>query len=130
MTCPADLADSLKADEEDRKTDHAPLVQVKENEEVATCDGGMEGDLTETETERNEALSEWEEERQKSSADELKSRSLLRRSSPLSMRRFLCLCDIMDGCAQRRGCGWLAKEQAIARVDVPHSPTAMLSSYR
>ena len=28
---PADLADSLKADEEDRKTDHAPLVQVKAN---------------------------------------------------------------------------------------------------
>ena len=26
---PADLADPLKADEEDRKTDHAPLVQVK-----------------------------------------------------------------------------------------------------
>ena len=26
---PTDLADSLKADEEDRKTDHAPLVQAK-----------------------------------------------------------------------------------------------------
>ena len=37
---PADLADSLEADEEDRKTDHAPLVQVKDNEEVAICDGG------------------------------------------------------------------------------------------
>ena len=28
----ADLVDSLKADEEDRKTDHAPLVEAKENE--------------------------------------------------------------------------------------------------
>ena len=28
---PADLAKSLKVDEEDRKTDHAPLVQVKAN---------------------------------------------------------------------------------------------------
>ena len=24
-----------------------------------------------------------------------------------------------DGCAQRRGCGWIAKAQATARVDVP-----------
>ena len=31
---PADLADSQKADEEDRKTDHAPLVTAKENEVV------------------------------------------------------------------------------------------------
>ena len=36
---PADLADTLKADEEDRKTDRAPLVAVTENEEVATDDG-------------------------------------------------------------------------------------------
>ena len=31
---PANLADSLKGDEEDRKTDHAALVQVMENEVV------------------------------------------------------------------------------------------------
>ena len=79
------------------------LVQMKENEEVAIVTAaietnlrqgdletevdGMKGDLTETETKSNEALSEWKEERQKSSADELRSRSLLRRSSPQSMRR-------------------------------------------
>ena len=40
----ADLADSLEADEEDRKTDHAPLVQVKENE-VATATATIETHL-------------------------------------------------------------------------------------
>ena len=62
--------------------------------------------------------SEWEEERQKSRAEELRSRSL-RRSSPESMRRFLWPCDSTHGCAQRRDCGWLAKAHASARVDVP-----------
>ena len=65
---------------------------------------------------------EWEEERQKSRAEGLRSRSLLRRSSPQSMRRFLWPCDSTDGCAQRRDCGWLAKAQATARVDVPTAP--------
>ena len=90
-----DLADSLKADAEDRKIDHAPLVAATEDEEVATLTAtietnlrqgdletevdGMKGDLTETETKSNEALSEWEEERQKSRADELGSRWFLRR---------------------------------------------------
>ena len=41
---PADLANSLKADEEDRKTDHAPLV-VTENEEVATLTATIETNL-------------------------------------------------------------------------------------
>ena len=41
---PTDLADSLKADEEDRKTDHAPLVQVKANE-VATVTATIETNL-------------------------------------------------------------------------------------
>ena len=41
---PTDLADSLKADEEDRKTDHAPLVQVKANE-VATVTATIERNL-------------------------------------------------------------------------------------
>ena len=41
---PADLADSLKADDEDRKTDHAPLV-VTENEEVATLTATIETNL-------------------------------------------------------------------------------------
>ena len=33
---PAALANSLKGDEEDRKSDHTTLVQVKEEEEVAS----------------------------------------------------------------------------------------------
>ena len=63
----------------------------------------MKGDLTETETESNEALSEWEEERQKSRANELRSRSLL-------------------GPSERRSCGWLVKAQATRRLDVPTDP--------
>ena len=38
----ADLADTLKADEEDRKTDRAPLVAVTENEEVAKLTATIE----------------------------------------------------------------------------------------
>ena len=123
----ADLADSLKAGEEDRKTDHAPLVQVKENEvdmltatietdlrqgDLETGVDGMKGDLTETETKGNEALSEWEGERQKSRADELRSTSLLKSSSPQSMRSFLWPSDSTDGCAQRKCCGSLVKAQS------------------
>ena len=50
---------------------------------------GENGDLAETENpfSFDEASSGWEEERQKSRADELRSRSLLRRSPPQSMRR-------------------------------------------
>ena len=40
----ADLADSLEADEEDRKSDHTTLVQVKENE-VATLTATIETNL-------------------------------------------------------------------------------------
>ena len=84
---PADLADSQKADEEDRKSDHAPLVAVTKNEvttvtatiETNLRQGDLEGDFTETETAGDEALSEWAEEFQKSRADELRCRSLLRR---------------------------------------------------
>ena len=126
MTCPL-ISESLKTDEEDRKTDHAPLVAVTENEKVSTLmatietnlrqgDIGVEvdgvtGDLTETETKRNEASSKWEEDRQKSRADEFRSRSLLRRSSPQSVRGVLWPCDSMGGCAQRRGL-WLVCESA------------------
>ena len=35
-----------------------------------------------------------------------------RRSSPQLMRRFLWPCDSTGGCAQTRGCGWLAKGQS------------------
>ena len=35
----------------------------------------------------------------------------LTRSPPQSMRRLLWPCDSTDGCAQRRGCGQLAKAQ-------------------
>ena len=105
---PADLADSLEADEEDRKTDHAPQVQVKENEVVmltATIETNLrQGDLGVDVDGRShfsghQASSEWEEERQISRADELRSRVLLRSSCPQSMRRFLWPCDSMDGCA-------------------------------
>ena len=41
----ANLADSLKAEEEDRKTDHATLVAAKENEEVATLTAKIETNL-------------------------------------------------------------------------------------
>ena len=37
--------DSLKAGEEDRKTDHAPLVKVKENGEVAIVTATIETKL-------------------------------------------------------------------------------------
>ena len=110
------------------KDDHATLVQVKESEEVAivtatiesnfrqgdleTKADGMKGDLTETETESNE----------KSTADELRSRSLLKRSPPQSMRRFLWPGDSTGGCAQRKSCGWLAKAQVTARWDAPTAP--------
>ena len=73
---PADLAGSLKADEEDRKTNHAQLVAVTQNEEVATLTATIEtnprqGDLeTGVGSLSGEASSEWEE-RQKSRAEEL-----------------------------------------------------------
>ena len=116
------------------RENHAPLVGAQENK-VATLVATIEmrqgdlqtgadgtGDLTETETESNEVLSKWEEERQKSRANKLRSRSLLRRSPPQSMRRFLWPCDRTGGCAQRGGCGWLAKEQASERVVAPTAP--------
>ena len=73
------------------------------------------------ETESNE-VSEWAVERQKNRAEELRSRSLLRRSSPQSVRGFLWPSDSTDGFAQRRGCA-LACESA---GDSAGSPTAML----
>ena len=39
---PADLADILIADVDDRKTDRAPLAAVTENEEVATLSATIE----------------------------------------------------------------------------------------
>ena len=41
---PEDLADTLKANEEDHKTDHVPLVQAKENE-VATLTATIETNI-------------------------------------------------------------------------------------
>ena len=71
------LADSLKADEEDRKTDHAPLVAAKENEEVATLTATIETNLQLGDLETgvdslsdDQASSGWEE-HQKSRAEEL-----------------------------------------------------------
>ena len=42
---PADLTNSLKADDEDRTTDHAKHVQVKKTEEVATLTATIETNL-------------------------------------------------------------------------------------
>ena len=140
---PTDLADSLKVDEEDRKSDHAPLIQAKEDGvaavtatietnlrqgEAETEVDCMKGDLGETETESNEASSEWEEERQKSRADELGSRSLPRRSSPLSTRRFLWPSDSTDGSAQRKGSGWLAKNAGNSTGGRAHGKSVVFHS--
>ena len=99
----AGLADSQRAYEEDRKSDHATLVAATESE-VATLtvtietnlrQGGlgvevdsMKGDLADTENSLtvDEASSEWEE-RQKSRAE-----------PPQLMRRFLWPCDSTGGC--------------------------------
>ena len=86
MTFPLISANPRKRAKRIASPSSAPLVQAKEIE-VATVSrtsggDGMKGDLGETETESNEASSEWEEERQKSRADEIRSRSLLRRSAP------------------------------------------------
>ena len=89
----ADHADSQKADEEDRKSDHATLVAAKENE-FATLIATIE--KKENSLVGDETPSEWEE-RQKSRVE-----------SPQSFRRFLWPCDSTGGCAQRRGCGWRA----------------------
>ena len=73
---PADLADSQKADEEDRKTDDAPPVAVTESEEVATLTA-IETNLRQGDLETgvgslsgDQASTEWEE-RQRSRAEEL-----------------------------------------------------------
>ena len=72
----------------------------------------VKGDLAETENpfSGDEASSKWEE-RQKS-----------RVKSPQLMMRLKWPCDSTDGCSHRMGCGWLAKAQATARVDVPTAP--------
>ena len=75
--------------------------------------------MKETETESNEASSEWEEEHQKSRADELGSRSLLR-SSPQSMKMF-CGGATAWTDVHREG-AVAAKAQATAQVDVPTAP--------
>ena len=71
------VADSQKADEKDRKTDHAPLVAATENDEVATLTATIGTNLRRGDLETgvgslsgDQASSEWEE-RQKSGAEEL-----------------------------------------------------------
>ena len=123
MACPLI---SPTADEEDRRSDHVPLAVVTENE-VATVTAtmetnlrqgdletevdGMEGDVTETETEINEALSSG-----RRSGDEVIS----------TVEEEVRPCDSTGGCAQRRGL-WLASESAGDRTGGrAHSPTGML----
>ena len=88
---PVDLADSLNADEVDRKSDHATLVAPTEDEEVATLTATIETNLQEDNLETRvgslsgeEASSEWEEEHPKSRAEFPQS---TRRSSAYLMRR-------------------------------------------
>ena len=169
---PADLADTLKADEEDRKTDLPPLIQVKADEVAivtATIETNLQAKLRRRRRSRRRPIvlvpdpivsAPWSvlfgrsepstggatlamratarratpscsstattmagsEERQKSRAEERRTRSLLKKSSPHSIRKFLWPCDSRDRCAQRRRCGWLAKTQTTARVDVPTAP--------
>ena len=74
---PADLVDSPKANEEDRKTDHAPLVTATENEEVATLTATMKTNLRQgylniwVDSLSGDQASSESEERQKSRADGL-----------------------------------------------------------
>ena len=91
-------------------------LSATENEEVATLTATIETSFRQGDLETgvgslsgDQVSSERAEERQKSRAEELRSRSLLRRSAPLPVRRLLWPYDSMDGCAQRRGCGWPAK---------------------
>ena len=106
---PVDLDDSLKADEEDRKSNHATLVAVTENDEVATLTATIETNLQQGDFEtgvgslfgcRPSGRRSW----QKSRAGELRSRSLLRRSSPQSVRRFFVAV---------RHHGWMCTEGAV-----------------
>ena len=73
---PAELADSQKGVEDDSKTDHAPLVAVTENEEVATLTATIETNFQQGDLQtglgslsRDQASSEWKE-RQTNRADE------------------------------------------------------------
>ena len=86
---PADLADSLKADEEDRRSDHAPLVEVTENGEVATLTATIETNFRQGDIaievvafSGDQASSETENHCQKSRAEGLRCRLLMWRLSP------------------------------------------------
>ena len=86
---PADLANSLKADE-GRKSDHTTLVHVKEIDEVATLTATIEtnfqqGDLK-TSVCSLSGGEEWEKKRHKSRMEGLRRRLLMWRLSPESMR--------------------------------------------
>ena len=123
---PADLPDSLKADEEDRKTDHAPLVQVKENEEVAIVTATIETslrqcDLTDTETESHEALSEWAE--QSRGTQEL----IVAEEVISSVGEEVLMAVRQHGRMSTEKGLWLACESAgDSTSGRAHSPTAML----
>ena len=72
----------------------------------------------------DQTSSEWEEERQKSRADELRSKSLLRRWSPQPMERFLWSCDSTD--VQREGAVAGLRKRMRQHG---HSSKAMLCSF-
>ena len=130
---PADLADSLKADEEDCMTDHEPLDAAKEKEvatlkattethlqqgDIGTEVDHVKGDLTETDGEQRGVV-RWgggaPEEQSRRTQEQIVAEEVISTVE----RRFLWPCGSTGGRAQRKGCGWLAKAQATARVDVP-----------
>ena len=128
----AALANSLKA-VEDRKSDHTTLVQVKENEEVATLTATIETNLRQgdiaTEVSSfsgEEASFEWEEKRQRSRVEGLRRRVLMWRLSPDSMRddleniymllfRFLGTGFWLEVCSV----SWLATRESVVLVPDP-----------
>ena len=125
---PADLADSLKADEEDRETDYAPTRQIgghadgEDRDELPAGRPRCRGGRHEGRSHRDGKHTFQVTRRPSGGAPEEQSRGIQDQivAGHLHSRRggFLWPCDSTDGCAQKRGCGWLARAQATAR-DVP-----------
>ena len=117
---PADLADS-QADEEHRKTDREPFFTAKENEEVATVTATIEtnlrqGHLTEDGDGEHRGVVRVgggaPEEQGRRTWEQIVAKEVISTVDDM----VLSPCDSTDGCAQTRGCGWLAgaDEDAVA----------------
>ena len=128
----ADFANSLKADEEDRRSDHAPLVQAKENE-VGTVTATIETNLRRSDIETevgslsgDQASSETEDHFQKSRMEGLRRRLLMWRLSPESRRDdleniYMLLFRFVGNGSQLALCivGWLATREFVVLVSDP-----------